>query len=566
MSARARLADSCQRIAAALRAVADDPDLPVVFDARQPGLDARGAHLPALRGLPDGDAWLEWRVLGDRVAALHRFPPPLRNTPPDEWRRALFDALWQARAEILTGRALPGVAHSFERWLALHWDDGTDQLEGLPVSERLRLAIHHLAEPARLPPRLRAALARWLGAAGIRLNHLIDNLEDPRAYAAAALRLARALAPREPRVEREMPPRRIPTRRVPVPADSPRGRARRHRPVRSTPASMSGSAPVAATGSERYRVYSAAHDETLRPGDLVSAHELNMLRRRLEGAAPETTRAVARLARRLERRLQVNRPRRWREADTGGTLDPRRLSRLVTDPAASGVYRERAPAPARDTVVTLLIDNSASMRGRRIVMAALCADLLARSLERCGVRTEILGYTTVSWDGGPVAAAWRADGRPAHPGRLNARRHIVYKGADQPWRRARSGLGLMLREELLRENLDGEAVLWAAHRLARRPERRRILIVIGDGAPRDRATAAANGEGYLAHHLEAAIAEVERDGNVELLGVGIGQSVGRLYRRGITVRRIDELAPALTDELAGLLGTRIGRATMPAGG
>lgn len=553
-----RLTPGRQRLAAAVRAVSGDPGLDVAFDSQSPVLDDQGAHLPPPRSLEAGAEWLDWRVLGDRVGALHRFPPALRVPVPDEGRRAVFDALWQARSEILAGRALPGVRHNLEGWLAAHWADDAD-LNTLPLPERLRLSLHLAADACRLPDGLPEALMRWRRARNIHLGALVENLDRPRVYAAASLRLARGLAPREPRARQEAPREQAPVRRSPAATDA-EGRPRpERRPARGMPASIAGSVPVRMASGVRYRVYTRAHDETVRPGDLVPPQQLMSLRRQLEETAPEATRLVTRLARALEHRLQADRPRRWREADYG-RLDPRRLSRLVTDPSGTGVYRERSSTLDRDTVVTLLLDNSASMRGRRIRMAALCADLLARSLERCGVRTEILGYTTAAWDGGAAAAEWRAAGRPARPGRLNVRRHIIYKGADQPWRRARAGLGLMLRDELLKENIDGEALLWAASRLGRRAERRRILIVIGDGAPRDRATAAANGDGYLADHLASVIAGIERAGHIELLGVGIGQSLARLYRRSVTVRHIDELASTLTNELADALSPAAGTA------
>lgn len=555
MSDDQRLAPGRQRLAAAVRAVADDPGLDVAFDSRPPAMDSHGAHLPMPRSGTEGATWLAWRVLGDRVGALHRFPPPLRVPMLDEGRRAIFDAIWQARAEILAGQVLPGVRRNLEYWLEAHWSDDAG-LDVVPLPERLRLSVHHATRASRLPNGLSAALEQWDRVRGIPLDTLVANLDQPRAYAAASLRLARGLAPSEPRADRESPPQ--PARRSPAATGSEGRPQPGRRPVWGMPTGIAGSMPVQVAPGARYHIYTRAHDETTRPGDLVTAQELMALRRELEQAAPQTTRLVARLARSLERRLQTLRPRGWRAADQGGQLDPRRLSRCVTDPSSRGVYRERSNALDRETVVTLLLDNSASMRGRRIRMAALCADLLVRSLERCGVTTEILGYTTTVWDGGPAAADWRAAGRPAGPGRLNARRHIIYKGADQPWRRARAGLGLMLRDELLRENIDGEALLWAAGRLSRRPERRRILIVVGDGAPRDRATAAANGDGYLTGHLASVIAGLERAGRIELLGVGIGQSVERHYRRSVTVRRIDELAATLTGELAGTLAPAAG--------
>jgi cobaltochelatase CobT len=262
---------------------------------------------------------------------------------------------------------------------------------------------------------------------------------------------------------------------------------------------------------------------------------------------------VARLAKRLMRVLMARQAREWRFDLDDGLLDPSRLSVFVASDGAAKPFKQEFESPFPGTVVSLLIDHSGSMRGRPMQIAALTVEIFARVLERCGVRCEVLGFTTAEWDGGEPGRQWAASGYPPDPGRLNALEHIVIKGADVPWRRARVGLGLFLHDELLKENIDGEALAWAHARLLSRPERRRILVVVSDGEPMDEATCAANGFDYLDGHLAAVVEDIERRSPVQLAAIGIGHDVSRFYRNATRISRIDDLGPALTNKLLALL-------------
>jgi cobaltochelatase CobT len=262
--------------------------------------------------------------------------------------------------------------------------------------------------------------------------------------------------------------------------------------------------------------------------------------------------AVARLANRLQRRLLAQQNRGWDFDLDEGQIDAARLARVIVDPMHPLTFKQERETEFRDTVVTLLLDNSGSMRGRPIMVAACSADILARTLERCGVKVEILGFTTRAWKGGHAREQWLNAGKPAFPGRLNDLRHIVYKSADAPWRRSRRNLGLMMREGLLKENIDGEALAWAHSRLLARPEQRRILMMISDGAPVDDSTLSVNSGSYLERHLRQVIEEIETRSSVELVAIGIGHDVTRYYRRAVTVTDAEELAGVMTDKLAEL--------------
>jgi cobaltochelatase CobT len=261
---------------------------------------------------------------------------------------------------------------------------------------------------------------------------------------------------------------------------------------------------------------------------------------------------VGRLANRLQRRLLAKQNRAWSFDLEEGVLDTARLTRVIVDPLSALTYKQEEDMPFKDTVVTLLLDNSGSMRGRPIMVAALCADILARTLERCGVKVELLGFTTRAWKGGESKQRWQEAGRPAQPGRLNDLRHVVYKAADAPWRRARRNLGLMMREGLLKENIDGEALLWAHDRLIGRPEQRRILMVISDGAPVDDSTLSANPGNYLERHLRTVIHWIETRSPVELIAIGIGHDVTRYYKRAVTITDAEQLGGVMTEKLAEL--------------
>jgi len=301
-----------------------------------------------------------------------------------------------------------------------------------------------------------------------------------------------------------------------------------------------------------YKVFSRAHDEEIAAENLSTPDELERLRSFLDKELRNLQGAVARLANRLQRKLLAQQNRAWDFDLEEGTLDVARLTRVITDPLHPLSFKHEREADFRDTIVTLLLDNSGSMRGRPIMVAACCADILARTLERCGVKVEILGFTTRAWKGGQAREAWLAAGKPANPGRLNDLRHIVYKPADAPWRRAKRSLALMMREGLLKENIDGEALAWAHRRLQARPERRRILMMISDGAPVDDSTLSVNTGSYLELHLRQVIEEIETRSPVELIAIGIGHDVTRYYRRAVTITDPSELAGAMTDKLVEL--------------
>ena len=315
---------------------------------------------------------------------------------------------------------------------------------------------------------------------------------------------------------------------------------RPNRPWTDTPASFD------------YKVYTEAFDEVVAAQDLCDAEELARLRAYLDAQLKGLQGVVTKLANRLQRKLMAQQNRSWDFDQEEGILDAARLARVVVSPGQSLSYKIERDIEFKDTIVTLLIDNSGSMRGRPISIAAISADVMARTLERCGVKTEILGFTTRAWKGGQSREAWLAGGKPTHPGRLNDLRHIVYKKADEPYRHARRNLGLMMREGLLKENIDGEALLWAHTRLLARHEDRRILMVISDGAPVDDSTLSVNSAGYLEAHLRKVIDWIERQSPVQLVAIGIGHDVTRYYRRAVTIMDVEQLAGTMIEQLAGL--------------
>ncbi|HRO04836.1 MAG TPA: cobaltochelatase subunit CobT, partial [Terricaulis sp.] len=301
-----------------------------------------------------------------------------------------------------------------------------------------------------------------------------------------------------------------------------------------------------------YKVFTSAHDEEIGAEELCDTEELARLRAYLDAQLKPLQSVVGRLANRLQRRLMAKQNRTWSYDLEEGVLDTARLTRIIIDPMSALTYKQEDDMPFKDTVVTLLLDNSGSMRGRPIMVAALCADILARTLERCGVKVEILGFTTRAWKGGKAKEDWLNAGRPPQPGRLNDLRHVVYKSADAPWRRARRNLGLMMREGLLKENIDGEALMWAHERLLGRPEQRRILMVISDGAPVDDSTLSANPGNYLERHLRGVIHWIEARSPVELIAIGIGHDVTRYYKRAVTITDAEQLGGVMTEKLAEL--------------
>ena len=307
------------------------------------------------------------------------------------------------------------------------------------------------------------------------------------------------------------------------------------------------------TGNQsRYSIYTTSFDEIVTAEDLCDDIELKQLRMMLDKQLVPLQKVISQLANRLQRRLLAKQRRHWQFDLEDGYLDSARLSRVIANPSFPLSYKQESDTDFRDTVVSLLIDNSGSMRGRPITIAAMSADILARTIERCGVKVEVLGFTTRTWKGGSAREYWLSHGKPVNPGRLNDLRHIIYKGADTPWRHAKHNLGLMLREGLLKENIDGEGLLWAHERLCKRQEQRRILMVISDGAPVDDSTLSANSGGYLEGHLRAVIDWIEAKSPVELVAIGIGHDVTRYYKRAVTITDAEDLGGTLIQELADL--------------
>ena len=305
-----------------------------------------------------------------------------------------------------------------------------------------------------------------------------------------------------------------------------------------------------------YRPYTIEFDEVVKAEELCDSEELSRLRGLLDQQLVSLQHATSKLANRLQRRLLAKQTRAWEFDLDEGILDTSRLSQVIVDPMNPLAYKQEKETKFRDTVVSMLIDSSGSMRGRSITIAAVCADILGRTLERCSVRVEILGFTTRAWRGGQSREEWINAGKPASPGRLNDLRHIVYKGADDPWRRTRRNLGLMMREELLKENIDGEALIWAHNRLVTRQEQRRVLMVVSDGLPVDNSTLLVNPNNYLEQHLKYAIDQVENHSDVELIAIGIGHDVTHHYQRAVTITDAEQLGGAMTDQLAELFEVR----------
>jgi cobaltochelatase CobT len=301
-----------------------------------------------------------------------------------------------------------------------------------------------------------------------------------------------------------------------------------------------------------YKIFTEKYDEEIKAVDLCEMEELERLREYLDQQLNHLQGAVTRLANKLQRKLLAQQNRSWEFDLEEGLLDVSKLTRVIIDPTSALSFKMEKDIEFRDTVVSLLIDNSGSMRGRPITIAAMCADILARTLERCSVKTEVLGFTTKAWKGGKSRESWLEEGKQPAPGRLNDLRHIIYKTADEPWRRSKRNLGLMLREGLLKENIDGEALEWAHKRLLGRTEQRKILMVISDGAPVDDSTLSVNAGNYLERHLKQVIQKIELDSSIELTAIGIGHDVNRYYRKAVTIVDAEQLGGAITEQLAGL--------------
>ncbi|MFZ5792666.1 MAG: cobaltochelatase subunit CobT [Pseudomonadota bacterium] len=586
--------------AATMRAIARRTEINVTFAPGQHGLSGAEARLPLpARDLPTAEV-AQVRGEADAIALklrLHDAETHRREAPKSEMGRQIFDAVEQARVEAVGSRHMVGVGENLAAALEEHCHQKgyarVTEREQAPLAEVLRLMAREAMTGRPVPTAAKRIVELWKPVLGDKvladLRRMAGSAEDQRAYAKAARQLLSDLdvdlGPEdlqpEDREESEQNDQQDDT-------DQTRGqggeqqkaeaaaleteagdRGQEDAEAQETEASSEeltdaeeeapgrpGRPPEFdlknSRGEPAYKAYCQDYDEVVEAADLCDPDELGRLRQLLDQQLQHLQAVVGKLANRLQRRLMAQQSRSWEFDIEEGLLDTAKLSRVVVNPVLPLSFKREKDMEFRDTVVTLLIDNSGSMRGRPITVAAMSADILARTLERCGVKVEVLGFTTRMWKGGQSRERWLAGGKPANPGRLNDLRHIVYKPADAPWRRARKSLGLMLREGILKENIDGEALLWAHERLLARPEQRRILMVISDGAPVDDSTLSVNPGNYLERHLREVIDWIETRSPVELIAIGIGHDVTRYYRRAVTIVDAEQLGGTMMEKLAEL--------------
>ena len=606
--------DELQRaLAASTRAIAEAPDLEITFrnssSARskaQHGQEAAPKKQPRapLRLSLDLECIAKTRGEADSAALRQRYHDVATHQklrPSGEVAQALFERLEQSRIEALGGRYMDGVRHNLEvvhrgaaeAFHGMQANPDYTTAEILDLYTRQRLLGYELSERQST---ILAASRDWLDSNIVdRFSGLEHSLEDQKLFGERVrallveLGLIEDLAPSSDADDDEEAAQDEAQAEGADASGDQSAAASESKDQGTSPEQSEGqgdsaeSAEQAAAsaldsssdsadedseteaqqrpdylprGSENlaYRVFTTRFDEVVHVGELCGLAELSRLRAQLDQSLLRFESMIGRMANRLQRKLLAQQTRSWDFDLDEGILDSARLSRVVINPTVPLSFKQEKESEFRDTVVTLLIDNSGSMRGRPIAVAAMSADILARTLERCGVKVEVLGFTTRAWKGGQAREAWLRAGKPPSPGRLNDLRHIVYKPADAPWRRSKINLGLMLREGLLKENIDGEAILWAHSRLSTRAEQRRILLVISDGAPVDDSTLSANPGNYLEKHLREVIAWMEARSEVELLAIGIGHDVTRYYRRAVTISDPEQLGGVMLDQLSSLLG------------
>ncbi|WP_342235604.1 cobaltochelatase subunit CobT [Inquilinus sp. OTU3971] len=587
---------------ATVRAIAERPDITVAYSSEPAGVAGTRARLPQPSRLLTSAEVAKVRGAADAVALRlrhHNAKTHAARMPQGDVARAAFEALEQARCEAIGATQMAGVAGN----LAAALDDrfkrqGLDRVterEQVPLAEAVRLAAREAMTGEKPPPNARHAADLWRSwlesRIGRSLHELADAMDDQEAYARCAKHL---LAELDVEIGQEDETQEDEDGEDDDKADGeqPEEQGREGEQV-SAEADDSDSDPESgdetdAEGAQQeeaaddsdefstedteapgqpwrddqtgaldpnglnYKAFTTQFDEMVAAEDLCDADELSRLRLMLDQQLQHLQGVIAKLANRLQRKLMAKQTRSWDFDLEEGILDAARLARVVINPLTPLSFKQEQDTDFRDTVVTLLIDNSGSMRGRPITIAAIAADILARTLERCGVKVEILGFTTRAWKGGMARERWIQQSKPQNPGRLNDLRHIIYKSADAPWRRARKNLGLMLREGVLKENIDGEALLWAHNRIVGRPEQRRILMVISDGAPVDDSTLSVNPGNYLERHLKQVIEYIERWSPVELVAIGIGHDVTRYYRRAVTIVDAEQLGGTMIDKLAEL--------------
>ena len=593
------------------RALAGEKDLDIRFNVLGPQLSAERMLLPLPNDPFNEQEAARLRGHADRLAlrlAYHDTTIHSRYRPEGFRARELYDALEDVRCQALGAAVLKGVANNLNAALA-----DTLRRKGLRIgpsphtasmNDALALMAREQITGTPAPDFAADFLARWrtdLGPRALRsLAKLADSVHDQERFAFAIhdwvkdLGLGYELGAADDRRSEASAPPELSAAGAELALDSTpqltlkpqRGTMEADAPLipdtemiesatieddegpRKAEADSKGDRLTrilpfddSDDPNRHYRVFTRLHDEVMNAENLAEAEELARLRATLDLKSETVRAAVGRLAQRLERLLRARQNRGWSFDVEEGVLDAARLARVIVDPLAALPFKSEDDIDFKDTVVTVLLDNSGSMRGRPIMVAALCADILARTLERCGVKIEILGFTTKSWKGGQSREDWLQSGNPPGPGRLSDLRYIIYKSADMPWRRVRRNLGLMLREDILKENIDGEALLWAHDRLQRRGEQRRILMVISDGVPLDEATLSANPGGYLEQHLRNVIKWIEKRSSVELTAIGIGHDVADFYSRAVAITDIEQLAGAMIEQLAELFVVRRSRAT-----
>ncbi len=590
-------------LAEATKVLADDPEMTVSYSVDPPGMNRDGVRLPQVSRRMTRDEVLLARGTADAFAMRRKFhdeATSARYAPVGQLARDIYEAMETARCEAMGARVMPGTATNIDAKIAQEADrKGYSQItsaQDAPLPVAAGYLVRALATGRKLPAGAENVMNLWRGfieeQAGGTLEDLDEVLADQSAFARLARKVIHDLgygdqlgddpdrpdddeAGDEAEEDQDSPENQDGEEEQGEEAEASPERSQEEQQDESQAqvqmddnAEMElgdetempeGEAPLEppppaphSDADPNYTVYTTGFDEEIRAEELAEPAELERLRAYLDQQLDPLKGAVGRLANKLQRRLQAQQNRSWLFDLEEGVLDAGRLARVVANPTTPLSFKWEKDTEFRDTVVTLLIDNSGSMRGRPISIAAICADVLARTLERCQVKTEILGFTTRAWKGGQSREKWLADGRPQQPGRLNDLRHIIYKSADAPWRRARPNLGLMMKEGLLKENIDGEALEWAHRRMLARPEARRILMVISDGAPVDDSTLSVNPASFLEKHLRDVIAMVEKRRGVELIAIGIGHDVTRYYQRAVTITDVEQLAGAMTEQLAGL--------------
>ena len=595
-------------LAEATKVMANDPELSVTFSVDPPGASNDSIRLPQVSRKMSRQEVLLARGTADALALRHKYHDEStfsRYVPQGQMARDIYEAMETARCEAVGARAMPGTHSNIDAKIeneALRQGFGDIQeASQAPLATAAGYLVRHLATGRDLPPDAANVMNLWRDFIEAQTDGSLDKLDESLGDQAQFAKFARKVISDlgygdqlgdDPDLEDE-------DSEDPAEADddqadqpdstgddnnedeqddaNPEQSQDKQQDAASAQVSMDemadsemgeeaempdGEAPLeppapqpVSDADPQYLVYKTEYDEEIRAEDLAEPQELERLRAYLDQQLEPLKGAVSRLANKLQRRLQAKQNRSWEFDLEEGTLDAGRLARVIANPTTPLSFKVEKDTEFRDTCVTLLLDNSGSMRGRPISIAAISADVLARTLERCSVKVEILGFTTRAWKGGQSREEWLAEGRPQTPGRLNDLRHIIYKSADAPWRRARPNLGLMMKEGLLKENIDGEALEWAHRRMSARPEARKILMVISDGAPVDDSTLSVNSSNYLEKHLRDVIAMVEKRRQVELLAIGIGHDVTRYYERAVTITDVEQLAGAMTEQLAALFDT-----------